>query len=234
MRMSERLEIVIKNLTRCVSLLIGILISCGIFLTRCTHPYCPEEDEVINIFHLMLKPGPEGKDAISMPDKFGKNFGDTSVLTFMYEDDSGLSKGNGFIEFDLDQLPSNSKLKRAVLKLFIDTYDSTFRKIPLSDIIQSHGWSARAVIQPWGEQVSIYGNEPLTSGALKIQFPANDSSFSCSIDVTPLIAKELERPANYYGFIIVPPYDQTKYMFNYCSSDHPDQSLHPELIIDYE
>jgi hypothetical protein len=230
--MRSEQEVVFKNLTRCLSL--GIIIFYGIILTACTHPFCPKENDVNHIFRLKIKPGPEGKDAISMPDRFGNNFGDTSVLTFLYENESGLNKGNGFIEFNLNQLPSNAKLKRAILKLFINTNDSIFRSIPLSEIFQSHGWSARAVIQPWDEHISMYGNEPLTSGALKIQFPANDSSFSCSIDVTPIIAKELERPANYYGFIIVPPYDQTKYMFNYCSSDHPDQSLHPELIIDYE
>ncbi|WP_028981791.1 DNRLRE domain-containing protein [Sporocytophaga myxococcoides] len=233
--MSEQMEIVNEKLTRNRLVFINkVIIFCGIILIGCTHPYCPEEDDVINEFRIKLKPGIEGKDAISMPEQFGKNFGDTSVLAYLYEDESGLNKGNGFIEFDLEQLPSDVKLKRAVLKLFIYTTDSTFLRIPLSDIINSNGWSLRAVIQPWDEHISMYSNEPLTSGAVKIQFPPNDSSFSCSIDVTQLIAKEIERPANYFGFIIVPPFEQSKYQFNYCSSDHPYSRFHPELIIDYE
>lgn len=235
MRSNESIIFVYNNLTRHQLLVhLRIIVLWGIILAGCTHPYCPEEEKVINEFHLRLKPGIEGKDAISIPDKFGKNFGDTTVLTFLYEDEGVLNKGNGFIEFDLEQLPSNVKLKRAVLKLFIDTIDISTKRLPISDVLKANGWSVRAVIQPWDEHISMYPFEPLTSGVLKVFFPSNDSSFSCSIDVTTLIAKELERPANYYGFIIVPPYDQTKYIFNYCSSDHPNSRLHPELNIDYE
>jgi len=228
------MKLVNKNLTKGrLSVHIRIVIFCGFILTCCTHPYCPDDGDSINEFRLKLKPGIEGKDAILMDDKFGKKFGDTSALTFLYEMEDSLIKGNGLIEFDLEQLPSHAKLKRAELKLYIDINDFKSRNIPLSEIFKSDGWSILPIISPWDEHIST-PDGPLPYGAMKMMFPANDSSFSCRLDVTTFVKKELESPAFYYGFVIAPPNKQTKYIFNYCSSDHPDSSLHPELIIDYE
>jgi len=173
-----------------------------------------------------------------MPAEYGKNLGDTSSLMVLYEEAGKIVAGNSFIEFNLDSLPSNAKILDATLKLFIDSSDYHFHRVGLTNVFKSNGWSFRAVITPWDEHIRLYGiesqTEPYTSGEIKILFPPIDSTLSCSINVKELIEKELKRPNNYYGFIIVPANDQNDNLVNYCSSDHPDSRLHPELIINYE
>ncbi len=213
-----------------------VIVLAGIILSGCAHPYCFEEAITPQRKSLILKPGAEGKDALSMPAQYGKNLGDTSSLMVLYKEAGKIVAGNSFIEFNLDSLPSNAKILDATLKLYIDSSDYNFNRVGLANAVKSNGWSLRAVIEPWDEHVRMYDSdtEPLTSGAIKILFPPNDSTLSCSVNVKELIEKELKRPNNYYGFIIVPANDQNDNLVNYCSSDHPDTRLHPELIISYE
>ncbi|WP_293891792.1 DNRLRE domain-containing protein [Sporocytophaga sp.] len=215
----------------------AILLAC-IILIGCVHPFCPEEEIRPPKKSLILKPGAEGKDALSMSAQYGKNLGDTSSLMVLYEEAGKTVAENSFIEFNLDSLPSDAKILDATLRLFIDSNDYHFHRVGLINVFKSNGWSLRAVIRPWDEHIRLYGKEsgtePLTSGEIKILFPPIDSTLSCSINVKKLIEKKLKRSNNYYGFIIVPVDDQNDNLVNYCSSDHPDSKLHPELIINYE
>jgi hypothetical protein len=211
-------------------------------LARCSHPYCLTEpkEKVVK-----LKPGAEGKDIAISP--YGgiygdKNFGDDPYLTGYYVTDNlQIYIDVAYIDFDLSVIPKGVKIKKAILTLYGDTTAVGFNNMSLAEKINPDIFVIQSVITPWKEDSLYDDDQILSTGENRTEFPHNNPDYSCNIDITKLVQKQCDYPDYYFGYLIflkngiwdAVPEEQIKNM-RYCSSDHPNQELHPELTISYE
>lgn len=205
-------------------------------IAGCMHPYC---SDIISVEHstIILKPGSEGMDAIvKLGNDSQKNFGDKPTLTEITWNDIKIVPFNniGFIKFDLKSIPGGAKIEHVTLKLFIDKNDKYFKSLSNRIKFSTNGWTIRGVIEDWDERTISGQKIPMSYGEFLKELPLNSQDLTCSIDVTDLINREYEKPGRYFGFMLMTTLVyEGQSLVNYCSSDHPDSSLHPELIIDY-
>ncbi|MBO9699475.1 MAG: hypothetical protein J7604_04650 [Sporocytophaga sp.] len=111
----------------------------------------------------------------------------------------------------------------------------------LEEKINPDKFAIQSLIEPWKEDSFDIDDQVLSSGDNRTNFPYNNPDFSCNIDITRLVQKQFQNPKVYFGYLIflksgglnMEPIETMKNM-RYCSSDHPNQNLHPELTISYE
>lgn len=213
-----------------------------LFLTRCSHPYCLIEPKEMVV---KLKPGAEGRDIAISPygGIYGDiNFGDDPFLTGYYVTDGlQIYIDVSYIDFDLSMIPEGAKINKAFLTLYADTTAIGFNNMSLEEKINPDKFAIQSVITPWKED-SLDDNDPiLSTGENRTAFPYNNPDYSCNIDITRLVQKQYQYPNYYFGYLIflkngsweMVPEGSIKNM-RYCSSDHPNKNLHPELTISYE
>jgi hypothetical protein len=207
-------------------------------LTGCSNPYCINElKEKI----LTLKPGAEGKDAITSI-YGGIYFGNDPFITGYYvKDDRQIYIDVGYIDFDLSRIPEGAKINKAILTLYADTTAPGFNNFTAEEKVNPNLFGIQAVIQTWEEDNMDIDDRLLSSGEFRTDFPSNNPDYSCNIDITRLIQNQYQKPQYYFGFLIFMKRDYFEMLpeksmknMRYCSSDHPDQKLHPELTISYE
>lgn len=220
------------------SMLWLIPVSSLILLAGCYSPYCNIElKEKI----LWLKPGAEGKDAATSI-YGGTYFGDDPYLTGYY-----VKKGRqiyidvSYIDFDLSSIPEGAKINKVILTLYADTSAPGFKNYTPEEKVNPNLFAIQSVTQPWVEDSMDIDNRLLSSGEFRTDFPSNNIDYSCNIDITKLVQKQKQKPQYYFGYLIfmkrdyfeMVPEEKLKNM-RYCSSDHPNKNLHPELTISYD
>jgi len=189
----------------------------------------------------MLKPGAEGKDA-AISIYGGIYFGSDPFLTGYYvKDDRQIYLDLGYIDFDLSGIPEGAKINKAILTLYADTTAPGFNNFTPEEKHNPSLYAIQAIIEPWQEDSVDVDDRLLTSGEFRTDFPPHNPDYSCSIDVTGMVRKQFQKPQYYYGFSIFMKRDYFEMLpeelmknMRYCSSDHPDQDLLPELTINYE
>ncbi|MBO9699474.1 MAG: DNRLRE domain-containing protein [Sporocytophaga sp.] len=215
-----------------------IIISTLFLLAGCSDPYCAIE---IKKKILNLKPGAEGKDAVTSI-YGGVYFGNDPFLTGYYKKNKRqVYIDVGYLDFDLSRIPEGAKIDKAILTLYADTTAPGFNNFTPEEKINPNLFGIQGVTQPWKEDSMDIDDRLLSSGEFRTDFPSNNPDYSCNIDITKLVQKQYEKPQYYFGFLIFMKRDyfemlpeQTMKNMRYCSSDHPNQNLHPELAISYE
>jgi len=191
----------------------------------------------ITYYKLVLQPGPEdGKDAMISNLEPDKNFGDHKYFeaTFLPEPILTVMRLNrSLIAFNLNQLPKSAIIRKAILRLFYET------PIPFDNsIITTYdkfiGGVFQQVIEPWDEHKVTWNNQPATTELNQVFLPPfiSDKNF-VEVDITRLIVPVNSVNLPNYGikFRLIP---EDKFPgFRFASSDHPNSTLRPTLIIYY-
>jgi PKD repeat protein len=201
---------------------------------------------------LTLRPATEGMDAYvfklegcaetgSFVNAVNTNFGSKPVLTALSRNSSweGCTSGiqRSFIQFNgITGVPPNAKIQSARLILYglpetsreggNSYYDGS------SNTQKNTAWIQR-VTSEWKEEEVTWKNQPSTTTANQVEVPASRRrwNWNAEIDVTQLL-KDIRASRNFGFALTLQAEDGTRNLV-FASSDHPDKSRHPMLIICY-
>ncbi len=212
-----------------------ILLLCLVLSSTC------EEDKnagnILTHVSIELQPGPEiGKDAwlsFLYPDK---NYGTHKELSINAWTVNGEPcKSRQVIEFDLSEIPVNSRIKRLILFLYNTPYSSNGYKdgnhVPVDS--SNHGLIQR-VISPWDELTVTWNTMPLITEINQIRIPGpTDPNQNYELDVTNIVQDMVNDPENSYGFMLKLENEIYYRIIVLASSDCPDSTLWPKLFVNY-
>lgn len=186
---------------------------------------------------LILRPdGASGKDALlhGLQSQANSNFGSSPELpasAWSFSNVDGTLRS--VLEFDFSSLPANAVIIHANLSLF--AIDNTNGQGQHSTLSGSNACWLERVTSPWDESAVTWNNQPATSLVNRVEIPESSSptqDFS-DLDVTNLVNDMFSNMPNNYGFMLKLQ-DETKFRrMNFCSSDHTNPLLRPELAITY-
>lgn len=169
------------------------------------------------------------KDAVIgslVPDNnYGKN---ENIHIYNWTQQGYLNTVRVLIDFDLSVLPKNIVIEEAILVLYYnDTsiYGARHRGENSFQIVK--------IIRRWDEDKVTWSNQPETSYYNKIFVDSTDNPYQNTVVDITVLAKDAIKSDNFHGFMLK-HIDESPYKVNfYSSSDHPDISRHPKLIIKY-
>jgi len=135
------------------------------------------------------------------------------------------------IEFDLSFIPQGSEILAS--KLFL------YSAYPLpsgnhSKLDGSNECLFQRIISPWEEMEVNWDNQPETTEEEMVIFPqSSDEMDDYIINVTDLVQEIVDNPDNSHGFLMRMREEQNFRRLNFASSDYPDSTKHPELMVTY-
>ena len=189
---------------------------------------CDCEADTLKFATIFRPDAISGKDAIIENTLPNSNFGDFTLCTiFAWTSGGFFTTARSLVEFDLSQIPVNTKIKAAKLSLYWASYDN------LTEQTGSNYFSIYRVTQPWDEYSVTWNNQPSTSEVHKVDVGKSksvDQSY-LNIDVTDLVQDMIDDPNNSYGFMLKLDDEIPYKLVVTASSDNPDSNKHPKLII---
>jgi hypothetical protein len=137
------------------------------------------------------------------------------------------------IEFDLDTIPANSTILNAKLSLYFNPVSANEGHSSMSG---SNGCVLRRITQPWDENTVTWENQPTTTDTNEVSIPQSITFYQNypDIDVTKLVIDILKYPSRGFGFMLKLRTENKYRSMLFASSDHPDTTLHPKLVIVYQ
>ncbi len=216
--------------------IISYLLSISTLLVILTIISC-KEDTPKPIVTVEFKPGVEGMDAYisSYPNNnyTNRNFGDHPEFQA-----SAWTAGESFvvrslIKFNLESIPPSSSVKNAVLNLY--SVDNTVNGPGHSTLSGSNAWKLQQVAAGWSESTVTWNTQPVITVTNSIDLPASMATIQdYQIDVTAFVANMVKNPSTNHGLLLRLA-DETIYRrILFASSDHPDSSKHPKLVVTYQ
>lgn len=188
---------------------------------------------------IVIKPGPEGKDAIVSSYYPEENYGSGLSLNAMISNIDRIPYvERAYIDFDLSVIPSGASILNAEIRLYADTVLKTGGYTGHSTTNSSYGtneWVLETVTSPWEENTISWFNIPETDVSSIIECaPATSFSQSYSINVTAQIANQFRYRGSAFGFLIKLKDEKESRKISFCSSDYAYPALRPELIVVYK
>jgi PKD repeat protein len=180
---------------------------------------------------IIIKPGPEeGKDAYINTFYSSGNGSTQSFIASAWTYGGVEGIGRSFIQFDLPDLPDSYSNFRATLNLF---YDYSSQHV-------GHGGDniskLQRITEDWNEFGIDWYNQPSVSEVNTVLIPASTNTYQDypNIDVTDLVADMYENPTNSFGLRLSLLEESIYRSMILASSDHPDESIRPYLVISYD
>ncbi len=186
---------------------------------------CPQDT-------IVLKPGPEGKDAAVNDPNPNTNSGNTQKFFCMGWTHSGVPGiHRSLLDFDLSMIPQNSVILNARLSLYYVCLEPTY--IPQTGENESY---LQLITEEWDEQTVTWNNQPLTTTEDQVYLPRSTEPEQdyTNIDVTVPVSKIVSEPVNYHGLMLrlINEYPYNCLLF--ASGDYLENpELRPELEIIY-
>jgi Secretion system C-terminal sorting domain len=136
------------------------------------------------------------------------------------------------IRFDLTMLPAGTVITGAHLSFYFNPTSSNGEHSTLSG---SNAALLQRVTAPWSEAACNWNNQPTstTTGEVFVAPTTTPSEDRPDIDVTAAVQDMVNNPGQNFGWMLRVN-DETGYRrMVFASSDHPDGTLHPKLVVDY-
>ena len=180
---------------------------------------------------VIIQPGPsDGKDAY-VNSAYDMKSGDTpSFIAAAWTYYGGEGVGRSFIHFDLPEIPDSCANFSAVLNLYYN-YSSSH---------VGHGGDNRCKIERvteyWDEDYVNWYTQPAVSPENAVFLAASESENQDypDIDVTSLVRDMYANPQQSFGFRLSLMEEYIYRSMILASSDHPDKSIRPSLIIKFD
>lgn len=199
---------------------------------------------------IVLKPNStDGKDAMIFT-KIGSNeanmnFGnytENALLTWTWSSQKGSTRS--LIRFDqLSNIPSNAIVTN--VKLILHGVSSsgispqgnsyyTGSTFPTNPVV------VQQITSNWDENTVTWNNQPTTTTVNQMLIPAStsrwnwDYTINNSTELQTIVQNMVNNPTSNYGFMLKLQTEETYRSMLFASSDHPDSTLWPELIVTYE
>lgn len=179
---------------------------------------------------LTLQPGPsDGQDTWvkhltwqSSPDTY-YNYPDSDTLQALFDNPSWLEESESFIKFDLSGIPSGAKILSATLKMYGLGSVNYINEVPTFFIGK--------VGSSWDAQTVEWLSRPSSSVVLSEEVTQKMTSSWYEMDVTGTVQDWVNGSPN-YGFSLST--SQNTCEVDFCSSNNPDASKRPMLVIIYQ
>ena len=137
----------------------------------------------------------------------------------------------------LPTLPIGSTIDSAVLYL---SYNNTTTHLqgnsyyPGSPYFNPNDGAISRVIQAWNPHTVTWNNQPATTGFNSTWIPPSSAQTQgLTVNITNLINDSYLYPNNSFGFLFKLNTESIYRCQVYASSNHPNQALHPKLVICY-
>ncbi|MBL0317625.1 MAG: T9SS type A sorting domain-containing protein [Flavobacteriales bacterium] len=191
----------------------------------------------------LLKPAADcGKDAFvwyadnTAYDNENQNYSSSQTLLSHTWTTGGQNDGSRIlIDFDLSLIPVGSNLLEAKLSLYNDP-TSTSMNGEHSNYSHPNASYIRRITSTWNENEVTWNTQPTYTTTNEVMLDATTDvhqNFE-DIDVTAM-AEEMLTPLGYSGGFMLMLQDESPYCaLVFASSNHPDPSKHPSLLVTYE
>jgi hypothetical protein len=133
-----------------------------------------------------------------------------------------------FVKFDLSSIPQGVQIISAQLSLYGGTDSTQYDTGSNVTLLQR-------VTSNWNQSTLSWNNQPSTTTVNEVTLPASTSYFEDypNIDVTNLIQDMINKPDSGYGFMIRLQEETTYTRIEFSTSNNPDSTKHPKLVITY-
>jgi len=216
-------------------ILFSILLSL-LFTGGCKKCDCPEPP-LSGTFTLKLKPGAEGKDvmvASISPNTPGPNDSRLFLMAGTWSGTPGVCRA--YLQFDYSRIPAKAVINSAILTLYADTTDVGIASFPNghSDSSGPNDWYINHVTSNWAESTLTWSTQPTSDGVGQINMPGTSNpKETYTVDVTDFVKDEFANPTKYHGIMMRLETEGFYRGIMFCSSDHPNNTLHPSLDVTY-
>ncbi len=138
------------------------------------------------------------------------------------------------IEFDLSSIPQNALIISANLSLYANP--TTGHSQHHSSLSGSNTAFLKRIVNHWNENAVCWNNQPGTTDMHRIILPQSTSSLQdyLNIDVTQMMQDMVTFPGTSFGMMFMLATEEHYRSLIFASSDHPNASLHPKLVITYD
>ncbi len=187
---------------------------------------------------LTLQPNAaQGKDAMlhGLNSNVNINYGDDEeflISAWTYSNVPGVTRS--IIDFDFTQIPLDSAILSAKLSLYARDVDggSGFH----SDLSGANDFYINRITSSWDESTVTWSTIPTISSVnrLSVLGTSIEQQDYLDIDVTLLVKDIIADRSHSFGFMVSLQDENYYRKLNFCSSDHPNNNLHPKLVITYK
>ncbi len=183
---------------------------------------------------LTLRPNAaNGKDALidNRTPVTNTNFGnDVDLASWAWTLGGATTIARSLIQFDLSLIPSNATINNVKLSLFCNTTSSVTQ-------LQAGANASylKRVTSNWNETTVTWNNQPTTTSINEVSLIQSTSTTQnyTNINVKNLVVDMVNNPSNSFGFMLQLQTESTYRTMLFSSSDHPDSTKWPILVITY-
>jgi len=136
------------------------------------------------------------------------------------------------IEFDLSSLEPNTNIKKAFLYLY--SINSPDHGNGHSTLSGSNDFLIKKITSPWNEDSVTWNTQPFVSDTNQVFVIGSDSTYqNYKIEITELARDMVKYPESNYGLMLMLQEEAIYRRILFASSDYPDKTKHPQIIITY-
>ncbi len=136
------------------------------------------------------------------------------------------------IDFKIKNISKKTKIKSATLYLY--AVDNTTNGPGHSVSNSSNAFILQRIISKWDETEVSWNNQPETTAENQISVAKSHSVMQdYMIDVTPIVQDMVSNPKESFGFMMKLVNEKKYRRILFASSDYPDASKHPKLVVVY-
>lgn len=185
---------------------------------------------------LILQPDSAiGKDALlhGLSNEVNRNYGKNGQFVasgWTFDGEPAVMRS--IIDFNLKNIPLGAKILNAELSLYAWKDDYNSMKLHWYFDGSNECWLER-VTDDWTEFNVKWNNQPKTTTYNRVSIPCSTSQTQdyLNINVTQLVQDIVNFPDSSFGFMLKLKNELYYRNMNFCSSDHPNASLHPKLQV---
>lgn len=191
---------------------------------------------------LTLQPGSEGKDAnfnSLNPNALGGSSNDVSVMAWTNSGNSVTVRS--IIDFDLSAIPDGATIKSAYLSLYnnntsVNNSGKHSDYATYGTVGADNAAYLKRITSSWDESTVTWNTQPSTIGTNQVLIPSSTDIHQDypNIDVTALIQDIYNNKSTSFGIMIQLRTEGYYRGLILASSDHPDSTKRPKLVINYE
>lgn len=171
-------------------------------------------------------------------DPYYPTFTDDTTVEFnasTWTKNGSLGIQRSLIDFDFSTVPTNAIVQSATLTLYNNpaSYNG-FQNGEHSHISGSNESVLQRITSSWQHNTVNWNNQPSTDATYEATLLQDTNVHQdYAIDVTNLIRDRIQNPSTTFGFMLKLITEQPYRCLVFASSDHPNQTLHPNLELCY-
>jgi len=140
------------------------------------------------------------------------------------------------LKFDLSEIPQGAVVQNATLHFDSDpTVTSGSAWNGNSPLSGSNAFYLEKITQNWDQGTVTWNNQPNSTTTDRIWIgPSTSTTENIAIDLQNMVQNWIDAPSTNFGLKMFLDTEFKWHARNYASTNHPNTSIHPKLVITYE